>query len=114
MAFESASQKVGSMAINLIRLMMALVLLTLFCWIARGRPLPVDASAHAWLWLSVSGLAGFTIGDLCLFRAFVVVGSRISMLLMTLVPPFAALLGWILLGRVIVAAMTGAGGFLPM
>ncbi len=99
MAFESASKKVGSLAVNLIRLMMALVLLTLFCWIVRGRPLPDDASAHAWLWLSVSGLVGFTIGDLCLFRAFVVVGSRISMLLMTLVPPFAALLGWILLGE---------------
>ena len=99
MAFESASKKVGSLAVNLIRLMMALVLLTLFCWIVRGRPLPDDASAHAWLWLSVSGLVGFTIGDLCLFRAFVVVGARISMLLMTMVPPFTALLGWVLLGE---------------
>ncbi len=99
MAFESAGKKVGSMSVNLIRLVIALVFLTIFCWIARGRPLPDDASAHAWLWLSVSGIVGFTIGDLCLFRAFVVVGARISMLLMTMVPPFTALLGWVLLGE---------------
>ncbi len=99
MSFESAGKKVGSMSVNLIRLVMALVFLTIFCWIARGRPFPDDASAHAWLWLSVSGIIGFTIGDLCLFRAFVVVGARISMLLMTLVPPFTALLGWVLLGE---------------
>lgn len=99
MSFESAGKKVGSMSVNLIRLAMALVFLSIFCWITRGRPFPDDASAHAWLWLSVSGIIGFTIGDLCLFRAFVVVGARISMLLMTLVPPFTALLGWVLLGE---------------
>ncbi len=99
MSFESAGKRVGSMSVNLIRLVMALVFLSIFCWITRGRPFPDDASAHAWLWLSVSGIIGFTIGDLCLFRAFVVVGARISMLLMTLVPPFTALLGWVLLGE---------------
>ncbi len=99
MAFESAGKKVGSLAVNLIRLVFALVFLSVFCWVTRGRPLPTDASAHAWFWLSLSGLVGFTFGDLCLFRAFVVVGSRVSLLLMTLVPPFTGLLGWIVLGE---------------
>ncbi len=99
MAFESAGKRVGSMAVNLIRLVIALLILTLTGTIFRGVPLPVDASIHAWIWLSISGLVGFTVGDLCLFRAFVVLGSRISVLLMALVPPFAALLGWAVIGE---------------
>ncbi len=101
LAFESASRKVGSVAVNIIRLVMALVLLTLFSWIRRGVPLPVDASLHAWFWLAMSGLAGFVVGDLFLFKAFTVIGSRLSMLVMTLVPPIAALTGWLLMGEVL-------------
>ncbi|MBD3163137.1 MAG: EamA family transporter [Candidatus Eisenbacteria bacterium] len=99
MAFESAGRRIGSLSVNFIRLVIALVLLTLFCWATRGKWLPLDASLHAWGWLAVSGLIGFTIGDLCLFRAFVIIGSRLSMLLMSLVPLFAALTGWIVMGE---------------
>jgi drug/metabolite transporter (DMT)-like permease len=64
-------------------------------------PWPSDASSHAWRWLTLSGLVGFTFGDLCLFRAFVVLGSRLSVLIMSLAPPLAALLGWLVLGEVL-------------
>ena len=99
MAFESAGRRVGSLSVNLIRLVLAFVFISLFCLATRGRLLPDDATPHAWLWLSVSGLVGFSIGDLCLFRAFVLVGARTSMLIMALVPPITALLGWVLLGE---------------
>jgi drug/metabolite transporter (DMT)-like permease len=99
MSFEAAGKRVGSLAVNIIRLAFAAVLLTLFCWIARGVPLPVDASGHAWLFLSLSGIVGFVIGDGCLFRALVLIGPRLSTLVMSLAPLFAALLGWLLLGE---------------
>jgi drug/metabolite transporter (DMT)-like permease len=99
LAFESASKKVGSLSVNLIRLVAALGLLTIFSFIIRGIPFPTDASAHNWIWLSLSGLVGFVLGDLFLFRAYVVVGARISMLIMSLAPPIAALIGWIALGE---------------
>ncbi len=99
LAFESAGKRVGSLAVNLIRLVIAAVFLSIFCWATRGLPLPTDATGHAWAWLALSGVVGFTVGDLCLFRAFVVVGSRISMLLMALVPPMTALIGSALLGE---------------
>jgi uncharacterized membrane protein len=101
LAFESAGRRVGSLSVNLIRLVIAAVFLSVFCWAVRGLPLPTDAGAHAWAWLALSGLVGFTVGDLCLFRALVVVGSRVSMLLMALVPPMTALIGWGLLGEVL-------------
>ncbi len=99
LAFESASRKTGSIPVNLIRLVMALVLLSAFSWIRRGQPLPLDASSYNWLWLGVSGLVGFVIGDLFLFKAFAVIGSRLSLLIMTLVPPIAAFVGWLLMGE---------------
>ncbi len=82
---------------------MGLGLLCLYCWFNRGLALPSDASAHAWFWLGLSGVVGFTVGDLCLFRAFVVIGARLSMLLMALVPPFVALMGWAMLGESLAA-----------
>ncbi|MFW5805719.1 MAG: DMT family transporter, partial [Bacteroidales bacterium] len=77
-------------------------------WISRGLFLPMDASVHNLLWLALSGLIGFTIGDLLLFQAFVVVGARVSMLVMALSPPMAAIFGWIILGETMeVTAVVG-------
>jgi len=101
LAFEAAGRRVGSLALNLIRLVPALVLLSLYSWLVRGVAFPVDASAHAWLWLSLSGLVGFTVGDLCLFRAFVRVGARVSMLLMATVPLLTTVLGLLIMGELL-------------
>jgi len=97
LAFESASKKVGSLSVNLIRLCLALVFLSIYSWVSRGVAFPVDAGQHQWVWLSLSGLVGFVLGDLFLFRSYVVIGARISMLIMALAPPIAALIGWIAL-----------------
>jgi drug/metabolite transporter (DMT)-like permease len=101
LAFEAAGRRVGSLAVNLLRLVPAVLLLSVYSWLVRGVAFPIDASAHAWLWLSVSGLIGFTVGDLCLFRAFVLVGARVSMLMMALVPPITTLLGLLIMGEVL-------------
>lgn len=101
LAFESAGKKVGSLAVNLIRLVMAFFFIGIYSWIVRGYFFPTDATLFQWKWLALSGLIGFVIGDLLLFQAFVVVGARISMLMMALAPPFAALIGWLMLGEVL-------------
>jgi drug/metabolite transporter (DMT)-like permease len=99
LAIEQAARRIGSLTVNLIRLVFAFAFLCLAGWIARGLALPVDASRHAWIWLSVSGLVGFVFGDLCLYRAYLVIGPRLSTLMMSLVPPLTALIGWIVLGE---------------
>src|ERR1035437_9943246 len=86
LAFESASNKVGSIAVNLIRLLLAFCYLSIFTLITRNMALPLDATGSMWTWLSISGFIGFVIGDLFLFKAFSIIGSRISMLIMTIVP----------------------------
>ncbi|MCB9600254.1 MAG: DMT family transporter [Sandaracinus sp.] len=97
--FADASARVGSLPVNLLRLFVGFGFLVVLTTITRGAPLPLDASRHAWIWLSVSGLVGFTFGDLCLFRAFVDLGPRLSTLVMSLAPPIAALVGYAFLGE---------------
>lgn len=97
LAFESASRKVGSLAVNLTRLALAFVFLTLFNWITLGHFFPHGATTQQWIWLMVSGLAGFVLGDLFLFEAFTIIGARVSALIMTLVPVQVALAGWLFL-----------------
>lgn len=103
LAFESAGKKVGSLAVNLIRLVIAFFLIGLYSWIARGYFFPTDASFYAWKWLALSGFVGFVLGDLCLFRSYLIIGARVAMLIMALAPPFAALIGWLVLGEVLLA-----------
>ncbi len=99
LAFESAGKKIGSVTVNLVRLFMAFIFLGIFTYFSRGQFFPSGASLHNWIWLSLSGLVGFVLGDLFLFRAYVVVGARISMLIMSLAPPIAALAGWLIMGE---------------
>lgn len=97
LAFEYASNKVGSLIVNFLRLLLAFIFLSFYSWISRGHILPTDATSSAWLWLSLSGLIGFVIGDLFLFESYTIIGSRISMLIMTLVPPITAIFSWFIL-----------------
>jgi drug/metabolite transporter (DMT)-like permease len=113
LAFESAGKKVGSLSVNLIRLVIAFFFIGIYSWIARGFFFPTDATLFQWKWLALSGLIGFVIGDLLLFQAFVVVGARIAMLMMALAPPFAALIGWWILDEVL-APMSWLGMAITM
>ena len=107
--FEYAGKKIGSLSVNLIRLLFAFVMLGGMLYIFTGSMLPVGADGDTWMWMSLSGLVGFVFGDLCLFYSYLIITARFSQLLMTLAPPFAALFGWILLGEKL-----SAGGFLGM
>lgn len=100
LAFETASKRIGSMHVNVLRLGLAVIFLSVFSFFHRGMFLPLDADMHTWVWLAVSGIVGFVIGDYCLFRAFILTGARVAMLMMTLAPVFAALAAWVILGEV--------------
>jgi drug/metabolite transporter (DMT)-like permease len=99
LAFESASLRVGSLSVNLIRLVFASLLLAGFNFAVRGLPLPTDASPEVCGWMTASGLIGFTFGDLCLFRALMLIGARLTMLITALVPPLTAIIGFAALGE---------------
>jgi drug/metabolite transporter (DMT)-like permease len=99
MSFQYASRRIGSVSVNLIRLVFAFIFYLLYCKFFLGHWLPFDAPVKAWIYLSISGLIGFVFGDFFLFKSYEYVSSKISMLIMTLAPPVAALLGWIMMGE---------------
>jgi drug/metabolite transporter (DMT)-like permease len=99
LSFEAATKKVGSLAVNLIRLVLALLFLSIFCYFRRGIVFPVDANFQNWIWLSLSGIVGLTLGDFFLFKAYAMITSRKSQLVMTMVPIITIILGWTLMNE---------------
>lgn len=97
LAFETASHKIGTIAVNILRLVIGFIFLSIYAFIRRGLILPTDAGVDNWIWLVLSGLVGFVFGDLFLFKSYTIIGSRFSMLIMTLVPPVTAFFSFLLI-----------------
>ena len=97
--FTIAGRRVGAQVVNRLRLTAACLLLGISVWIVTGSPWPFDASLDRWFWLGLSGVVGLVIGDAFLFQAFIWVGPRISMLMMSLAPIIAGFIAWIFLGE---------------
>ena len=93
--FTLAGRRVGSASVNLVRLLMAWALLAILQLALFGSLFPIHAGSARIGWLGASGLIGFALGDAVLFEAFLLIGARLSMLLMTLSPLFSALMAWI-------------------
>ena len=95
--FTLAGRKVGSAVVNRTRLVLAVVLLSLTHLIFLGSLFPWNAEPQRWMWLSLSGIIGLVLGDAFLFQAFVWIGPRLSMLMMSLAPVISTLAAWMFL-----------------
>lgn len=96
---EVGSKRLGSLQMNVVRMLLSLLMLGATLWWFTGSPYPLYADGKAWFWLSLSGFVGYLLGDYCLFNSYIWIGSRFGQLFMTLAPPTAALFGWMLLGE---------------
>ncbi len=97
--FESASKKIGATPVNIIRITTALSLFGLLMIYKYGTILPFHFPARAWFYLGLSGVVGFFMGDIFLFKALVEIGPRVTMLIFSLSAPTAALIEWLFLGQ---------------
>ena len=113
--FTSTGRSVGSQVTNRLRLLFALLYLIVLNLILFRQPLPFSAGSSRWLWLSLSGIIGLSLGDAFLFQSMVSVGTRLGSLLLSLAPIFGSLIAWIFFGELlsilqiigIVLALTG-------
>lgn len=96
---EVASKRMGSLPLNTLRMTMSLALLSVTLWLLLGVPWPRYADGSTWLWLALSGVVGYVIGDYCLMQGYIYIGSRFGQLFMTLSAPTAAITGRLLLGE---------------
>ena len=97
--FEASSRRLGSLAVNVLRLVVAAVLFTVLSLVRTGGLLPAALSQDAWFYLGLSGLIGFVVGDVLLFQAFMLIGARLSMLIYASVPLMTAMCGFVFLGE---------------
>jgi len=96
---DEASHRIGSMTVNVIRLVLGSVFLGILLWFTIGAPWPLYADSRTWFWLGLSAMVGYVFGDYCLFNCYIYVGARFGQLFMTIAPLMAAIAGWILLGE---------------
>ncbi len=96
---EVASKRMGTLVLNVWRMLITILLLGIVLWWTCGKPWPQYANAEVWKWFLASGFMGFVFGDYCLFNAYVVMGSRFGQLFMTLASPFAAMAAWLMMGE---------------
>lgn len=96
--FTAAGRRIGPTTVNASRLCLAVLLLAVTHYARTGLWWP---ALEAWqvLFLATSGLVGLTIGDQALFTAFVLIGPRVAMLVMTTAPLIATVVGWLVLGE---------------
>ena len=93
--FAIAGRRAGASQVNRSRLLVAALLAMVIYWLTRGHPFPQGLSTSVWMWLAVSGVIGLSLGDDLLFRAYVLIGPSLSMLIFALSPAIAACLSWL-------------------
>jgi drug/metabolite transporter (DMT)-like permease len=88
------SRLLGGVEANFLRILVATGLLALY-----AHTLGKGFSGKALPYFLLSGVIGFGIGDLALYQAYPLIGSRVTMILVhCLAAPMAALVEWIWLG----------------
>ena len=96
---EFGSKRMGNLTLNITRMLITLIFSGILFWVMGGSPLPAQASTEAYLWMMLSGLVGYVIGDFCLFQCYIIIGSKFGQLFMTLAPITAAIMAWFTLGQ---------------
>ncbi len=81
------------------RLVFALMFLLVLNFILFREPLPFSADPSHWIWLSLSGVIGLSLGDAFLFQSYVEVGSRLGILLLSSAPIFGSIIAWVVFGE---------------
>ena len=99
LTFEKAGHKIGSLSVNFIRLLMAIIFIGITSYFTRGIFFPTDATPYQWFWLGLSGFVGFFLGDMFLFKSYMVIGSRTAALIMSFAPMLTAIIGWFFLNE---------------
>jgi drug/metabolite transporter (DMT)-like permease len=101
--FTSTGRLVGSQVTNRMRLTFALIYLIILNIILFREPLPFSAGSSRWIWLSLSGVIGLSLGDAFLFQSLISVGPRLGTLLLSLAPIFGSIIAWIFFGEILTA-----------
>jgi len=99
--FTYAGKRIGAKSVTLLTFISAIILIVISHLIMFGTFFPFGMEAANAICLGISGVIGIAVADAMLFKALLLVGPRITMLLMTLTPVFCTILAWFFRGQVI-------------
>lgn len=99
--YSFAGKRIGSSTVTHLRLWVALPAIVIIHFLFLGQFFPHDLSRVGLLYLGASGLVGFFLADLFLFKSFVELGPRETLVIMTLSPIFSTLISWIFLDEIL-------------
>lgn len=102
---EKSAQRANSQDLNLVVKVAGFLMVTLIIPIAGGSFIPSGVSGPAWMWLLLSGVIGFAVGDGFLFAAYGEIGAKITLMIFSLAPIITAFLSWIIFGETITASV---------
>jgi drug/metabolite transporter (DMT)-like permease len=97
--YTFAGRRVGSMTTAHIRMWFALPITLLIQMLILGQLIPAVASPASALASALSGFVGYFVADIFIFQAFLHLGPRDTMLVLTTSPLFSALLSRIVYGE---------------
>ncbi len=100
--FTEAARRMGPNTVNHIRLVFAVIFLTIICLLF----LPISFTElftvphlEHWMWFGASGVIGLALGDYFGFTSFVILGPRIGSIFTTLAPAAALVSAFFLIGE---------------
>lgn len=97
--YRHLGEKFGSQSVAHIRMWLALPLVFLLTRLVEGIWFPTGWALSTYLILLASGVIGYFLTDLLMFKSYVLLGSRESMVIMTLSPVVTATLSFFFFGE---------------
>ena len=100
--FTEAAKRIGSAPLNQYRLLLAWIIISviLFFWNdLNPTELFTTPQPYHFLFLGLSGIIGFSIGDYCSFNSFKLLGPKLASLYTTFAPGAALIIGYIALNE---------------
>jgi drug/metabolite transporter (DMT)-like permease len=92
--FSTATIRLGSVLVNISRLVFALIYLGILILALSIR---MEVSTSQVIYFGISGIIGLAVGDSFLFRAYLHIGPRLSMLVMSVAPAISAVFAWFMI-----------------
>lgn len=100
--FTEAAKRIGTAPLNQYRLLLAWIIISVILFFSNDlslndqfkNPLP-----YQYLFLGLSGIIGFSIGDYCSFSSFKMLGPKLGSLYTTFAPGAALIIGYFVLGE---------------
>ncbi len=100
--FTEASKRIGAVPVNQYRLLFAWLLISLILVFYNSisiSSLFTTPEFYQYIFLGLSGIIGFTIGDYCSFTSFTILGPKLGSLYTTFAPGAALIAGYFILGE---------------